>query len=452
MLHVTDAAAAKSFIKNISGSITHAAGNSKGNCLNIAFTSRGLLALGLKEHNLNTFIREFREGMVTPHRQRLLGDFDSSDPATWEWGGTKNDVVHMILMVFGVDRAGTESYYDSIKAQFSASGLKEVYKIDSQLLPGNKEHFGFRDGISQPFIKGSGHSGKESDNLNAGEFLMGYKSEYGVYPDSPLMFEPQGDMKMLHDDAAGSGHKDMGRNGTFMVIRQLKQDVKGYWTFLNEKTKNDDGSVNEKESKKLAAKMMGRWPSGAPVVKYPDHDPVEQYPDRDPEQFINDNEFFYNDTDKHGMKCPFGAHIRRLNPRDSFEENTKKESILLSNRHRMIRRARLYGEPFISSPTDFTPNGEVGMLFTCFNADISRQFEFVQYTWANYPKFKQLVNDPDPFIGVKENPAPGTHQVFTIPNQPVNKYITGMQRFVTVRGGGYFFFPSLTAINYLSTI
>jgi len=152
------------------------------------------------------------------------------------------------------------------------------------------------------------------------------------------------------------------------------------------------------------------------------------------------------------MKCPFGAHIRRLNPRDSFEENTKKDSILLSNRHRIIRRARLYGEPIVSSPTEFTPNGEVGMLFSCFNADISRQFEFIQYTWANYPKFKQLVNDPDPFIGVKENPAPGTHQVFTIPSQPVNKYVTGMQRFVTVRGGAYFFFPSLTSIKYLATI
>lgn len=452
MLQVTDAAAAKNFIKSIVADVTHAKSSGNNKYLNMAFTSPGLMALGIKERNLTTFIREYREGMVTPHRQRLLGDFDSSDPSTWEWGGTKNDEVHMILMVFGADKVSADDYYKNLKMQFSASGLREVYKIDSQVLPGNKEHFGFRDGISQPFIKGTGYSGKESDNLNAGEFLLGYKSEYNVYPDSPLMFEPQGDMGLLHDDDAGSGKKDLGKNGTFMVMRQLKQDVKGYWTFINEKTKNEDGSVNEKESKKLAAKMMGRWPSGAPIVKYPEQDPAEQYPDRDPETFINDNDFFYNDTDRHGTKCPFGAHIRRLNPRDSFEENTKKESILLSNRHRMIRRARLYGEPFISSPTNFTPGGEVGMLFTCFNADISRQFEFVQYTWANYPKFKQLVNDPDPFIGVRENPAQGVQQVFTIPGTPVNKYITGMQRFVTVRGGAYFFFPSITAIKYLITI
>ena len=450
MLQVTDARAAKEFIKSIAGTITNAAKPGEKNCLNIAFTSPGLKVLGLKDPNIATFIREFREGMVTPHRQRLLGDFESSDPAKWIWGGPKNDAVHMILMIFGVDKATTDAHYNDLRVKFSG-GLKEVFKIDSQVLEGNKEHFGFRDGISQPFIKGSGLSGKDSDNLNAGEFLIGYKSEYNVYPDTPLMAEQQGDMSMLHDDAAGSGLKDLGRNGTFMVMRQLEQDVKGYWTFLNEQTKNEDGSVNEQESTKLGAKMMGRWPSGAPIVKYPDADPVEMYPDKDPEQFINDNDFFYNDTDRHGMKCPFGAHIRRLNPRDAFEENTKKESILLANRHRIIRRARLYGEPYIGSPRNIEPNGEMGMLFTCFNADISRQFEFIQYTWANYPKFKQLVNDPDPFIGVKETPD-GVPQVFTIPSHPANKYVIGLQRFLTVKGGAYFFFPSLTTIKYLATI
>ena len=124
----------------------------------------------------------------------------------------------------------------------------------------------------------------------------------------------------------------------------------------------------------------------------------------------------------------------------------------LTRRHRIIRRARLYGDPYEGSPTHYTPEGEVGLLFTCFNADISRQYEFIQYTWASYPKFKQLYNDPDPIIGIRENPEPGTEQNFTIPGTPVNTYITGLQRFVTVKGGAYFFFPSLTAINFLTTI
>ncbi len=452
MLQVTDAAAAKSFIKRVTDSITNAKTGVSGRGLNIAFTAPGLLALGLKESNMTTFVREFREGMVTPHRQRLLGDFDSSAPENWAWGGPKNEVVHVLLLVFAADANGLETYYNELNAMYTSSGFREAFKIDNHVLPGNKEHFGFRDGIAQPFIKGSGISGKESDNINAGEFLMGYKSEYNVYPDTPLLKEKQGDAALLADDAAGTGFKDMGHNGTYLVIRQLAQDVNAYWSFLNEKTKNEDGTVNTAESKKLAAKMMGRWPSGAPIVKFPDAAPADAHPDLDPETYINDNDFLYNDTDRTGMKCPFGAHTRRANPRDSFEENTKDKSILLSNRHRIIRRARLYGEPFVGSPTDHTPKAEVGMLFACINADISRQFEFIQYTWANYPKFKQLFNDPDPFIGVRENPTPGTEQVFTIPSRPANKYITGLQRFVTVKGGGYFFFPSLTTIKYFSTI
>ena len=452
MLQVTAKQPAKAFIKDVAASITNATATVGDTGLNIAFTHPGLRALGLNDSNLNTFVREFREGMITPHRQRLLGDFDSSDPEKWQWGGPNNDEVHVLLLIFGKDKETAIAYYNSISSKLNASGLREAFHIDGQILPDNKEHFGFRDGIAQPFIKGSGLSGKESDNLNAGEFLMGYKSEYNVYPDTPVVDNPQGLAGLLTDDAAGSGKKDLGRNGTYLVLRQLQEDVKGYWTFLNEKTKNGDGSMNTKESKKLAAKMMGRWPSGAPIVKWPDEDPVETYPNENPEKFINDNEFLYNDTDKHGMKCPFGAHARRLNPRDSFEENTEKESILLSNRHRIIRRARPYGEPLIGSPTNFTPDAEVGILFACFNADISRQFEFLQYTWANYPKFKQLFNDPDPLIGVKENPEAGTEQLFTIPSHPANKYVTGMRRFVHVRGGAYFFFPSVTVIKYLATI
>ncbi len=452
MLRVTDAAAARGFIRQLAPGITSAGSRTGDTCINIAFTSAGLRALGLKEKNLDTFVREYREGMVTPHRQRLLGDFDSSDPTRWHWGGPNNDEVHIMLLLFGKDKDTAVKYYDELRAKISGAGLSEVFFIDGQILPGNKEHFGFRDGIAQPYIKGSGFSGKESDNLSAGEFLMGYKSEYGVYPDTPLIADPQGDTAVLQEDAAGSGCKDLGRNGTYLVLRQLQEDVKGYWTFLNDKTKNEDGTVNAKESKKLAAKMMGRWPSGAPIVKWPDEDPVEKYPNEDPEKFINDNDFFYNDTDAHGMKCPYGAHARRLNPRDSFEDNTHKESILLSNRHRIIRRARPYGDPIIASPTNFTPQGEVGILFACFNADISRQFEFLQYTWANYPKFKQLFNDPDPFIGVKENVREGEEQVFTIPQKPANKYLTGMKRFVHVKGGAYFFFPSITVTKYLGTL
>lgn len=452
LLNVTNAADAKKFLSAQSEFIMSVAGFSDTRCLNIAFTAPGLSALGLNDANLQNFTREFREGMTTPHRQKLLGDFGSSAPANWIWGGPENEVVHILLMVFGATKETALGYYDELQSQYIEMGLKEVFQIDGQTLPGNKEHFGFRDGISQPVIKGSGRKNHPDNCINPGEFLMGYKNEYDVYPDTPLVTAQQGTIDFLSADAAGSSYKDLGRNGTYMVLRQLQQDVEGYWTFLNEKTKDANGNVDVKESKKLAAKMMGRWPSGAPIVKWPDEDPAEKLINEEAGSFIDDNDFNYNKEDPNGMKCPFGSHLRRTNPRDSFEDNDSKESIKLTKRHRIIRRARLYGNPFEGSPTDFKPDGEVGLMFTCFNADISRQFEFIQYTWANYPKFKQLYNDPDPIIGVREIPEADNEQVFTVPSQPVNKYITGLKSFVTVRGGSYFFFPSVSVIKYLSTI
>lgn len=442
VLRVSDPVAARKFLQDQAGEVTNVTHHAKTTCLNIAFTCAGLSALGLKNANLAFFTREFREGITSEHRQRLLGDMGDSAPEAWCWGGTNNQPVHMLLMVFGKDEPTALSYYEKLRAEF-ASGFDKLLELDGLTLPHNREHFGFRDGISQPIIKGSGRKGPENDFINAGEFLMGYKNEYDVYPDTPLLGEDQGDSFILPFDVAGTGKKDLGRNGSYMVMRQMQQDVKGYWEFMNEKTKNEDGSVNELESVKLASKMMGRWPSGAPVVKFPD---------RDPGGDSNDDYFTYSDLDKEGMKCPFGSHLRRTNPRDTFEDNGPKESLRLTKRHRIMRRARLYGEPCMGSPLDCSPKGEVGMIFTCFNTDISRQFEFIQYTWANYPKFMQLYNDPDPVCGVKHDPGPGVEQNFTIQAEPVNKYVTGLKRFVTVRGGAYFFFPSVTTIRYLGTL
>ncbi len=141
--------------------------------------------------------------------------------------------------------------------------------------------------------------------------MLGYRNEYNVHPDTPLIKHEQGNMSMLPKDPDGSDQKDLGRNGTYFVLRQLQENVDGFWNFLNEKSKNEDGSLDPEESTKLAAKMMGRWPSGAPLVKFPD---------KDPGGLSNDNDFVYTETDELGLKCPFGSHTRRTNPRDNFEE------------------------------------------------------------------------------------------------------------------------------------
>ena len=448
LLKVEDTASAKIWLRQITPTLTVAtAPASKEDlpetALNIAFTSPGLIALGLSQENLSAFSAEFREGMVTDHRRRLLNDFDSSAPEKWEWGAPTNATVHAILLIFGKDEQTCVSYHESLRDQFSLNGFSEIKCLDGTLGKDNKERFGFRDNISQPLIKGSGRGGPEWNMINPGEFILGYRNEYNVYPDSPLIKKEQGEMGLLMTDAAGSGSKDLGKNSSYLVIRQMAQDVNAFWTFMNEKTKNEDGSLNEAESTKLASKMFGRWPSGATLT---------QFPDSDPGGLSDTNDFGYATHDKDGLKCPFGSHVRRCNPRDSFEDANKKKSIKLSNRHRIIRRARMYGEPFIGSAVNLNPAGEVGLFFNCFNADISRQFELIYHTWGNSTKVKKLYNDPDPIISVRENPEHGQPQNFTIQGCPVNKTITDLKRFVTIKGGGYFFFPSVTAVRYISSL
>ena len=441
LLQVINTANAKKFIANMAGAVTPIEAGLRDTRLHFGFTSSGLKAIGLTEKNLNSFTREFREGMVTPHRQRLLADFDNSDPDRWQWGGPHNDRVDIIFMVFGKDATTADNYFDSLSEKIG-SAFKIVHVLKGNSLPNNREPFGFRDGISQPAIIGSGITSGNNNDIKAGEFLMGYRNEYDIYPDTALLHEPQGDASLLKDDEGSSGLKDIGRNGTYFVLRQLEQNVDGFWNFLKEKTK-DSGVDNKEESIKLAAKMMGRWPSGAALVNHPDKDPGGDN---------TDNDFNYSKDDELGHKCPIGAHIRRVNPRDHFEETGPAGSLKLTRRHRLIRRIRSYGEPFVSSPDNHKPTGEIGLLFGCFNADISRQFEFIQYTWANYPKFKRLYADPDPFVGVRDNPLPGQEQNFTIPTETVNKTITGLQNFVNVKGGAYFFFPSISALKFLGTI
>ena len=442
LLQVTNADAAKKFLASVADEITSITAPEKETKLNLGFTSTGLQALGLKEKNLHSFSREFREGMVTDHRSRLLGDYDSSDPSNWLWGGPGNERIDIILMVFGKNETIADTCYNELKTKFS-SGFKEVHLLKGSPLPNDREHFGFKDGISQPVIKGTNVAGLKQDNIEAGEFVLGYKNEYGIYPDSPLLKEDQGNSNLLKEDAEYKELKDMGRNGTYFVLRQLKEDVNGFWNSLNERTKNPDGTLNPDESTFLAAKMMGRWPGGTPLVK--EHE-------KDPGTDSNDNNFSYIKEDRHGLKCPFGAHIRRTNPRDHFEESPTGVSKKLTRRHRIMRRIRSYGEDFIGSATHHTPSEEVGLLFGCFNANISKQFEFIQYSWANYPKFKQLYADPDPFIGVRENPKQGEEQNFTIPQQTTNRIITDLKSFVFVKGGAYFFFPSVSVVKFLSTI
>ena len=447
LLTVKDAQRAKVWINKIADQLTDARILNKDELpersLNIAFTNHGLTALGLSEENLETFSPPFSEGMVTPHRKRLLGDIDSSAPENWEWGGPNTPKVEIILLVFGKDKQTGLTYFEELKREFEMHGLEVMRNLDGVTLEDNKEHFGFRDGIAQPIINGTGRTGPDYNCVNAGEFILGHKNNYEVFPDSPAILEEQGNLNLLPPSPTKPDGWDIGKNGTYLIIRQMEQDVQGFWEFMNNHTRKEDGSVDSLASTKMAAKFFGRWPSGAPLSKFPE---------KDPGGASDDNDFLYAKDDPTGSKCPFGSHLRRMNPRDTHEKDKPRKSIILSNRHRLIRRARLYGDPIIGSPTNYIPDGDVGLYFTCFSGDISRQFEFLNYTWSNYPKVKQLYSDPDPIIGVVENPEKGVVQQFTIQGEPFNKTITDLKRFVTIKGGAYFFFPSLTSVRYIASL
>ncbi len=416
--------------------------------LNIAFTYTGLQAMGLSKENADNFPIPFQVGMTDNVRQRMLGDWGESDPENWFVGGKNGDEIHAMVVMYANTEAEIENFREEIRKHLSThksgkNAIKIVYEIGGYRREDGKENFGFHDSISNPVIKGSGRTGPDNDIIASGEFVLGYLNEHEQYPYSPLITDSQGNLNLLPPDANDSGHKDLGRNGTFIAFRQIQQHVDKFWAFMESKTNKPNGETDPHAAVKLASKIIGRWPGGAPLVKHPDQDPGVQ---------STDNDFGYAKEDPFGMKCPLGSHLRRNNPRDSFRDQNPKQSLKVTKRHRLIRRGRLY-------QTGTKGNEEYGLLFMGLNADIAQQFEFIQHVWANnlQPNKKTLYNDPDPVIGVPDPADPiqqqGDHNFrFAMQGDPACHYIEGLQRFVTIRGGAYLFLPSLSALRYLTTL
>jgi Dyp-type peroxidase family len=421
ILDVVNASLAKAWLAQISLEVSDGNHSATTTCLNVAFSYPGLRALGLRDANLRQFAREFREGLTNAHRQRLLGDEGEDSPANWRWGGTSGEAraenVHILLMVFAATENTLTDYWAQLEPVVLNHGLSVIAKLDGALSPENKEAFGFRDGISQPQIAGNHPDTNPADTVAAGEFLLGYKNEYGVYPESPTIpaAAQQGDVSLL--PTVGPDQKDLGRNGSYLVFRQMQQHVDRFWDFMRANTSSEEEKI------KLASKMVGRWPGGAPLVLFPEADPGDGHTESD---------FGYAALDTDGLRCPIGAHIRRTNPRDVFEENGPSKSLSLTKKHRIIRRGRGYKLSLPATPGQ-PAQEEVGLNFMCFNADISHQFEFIQHTWANFPRFDRLHNDPDPIVGVVGNPPEGLVQDFTVQQCPVNHHVHHLKRFVTIR-------------------
>lgn len=380
--------------------------------LNMAFTFHGLRMLGVDESAMSSFPMEFEDGMTSPHKQQLLGDTGKSDPAHWRWGGTAGKRVDVLLMLYANDDNTLASFSDQMLAEAQSHGLDLIQQLHSTPLPEQKVHFGFHDGISQPTIEGLDRRDVPANTIAAGEFILGYPNEYDQY--------------------SGLQIGDLAKNGSYLVFRQIEQNVDLFWKTMASLTHTSQEMIA------LASKMFGRWPGGAPLVLSPA---------QDDETMAYANDFTYRTQDPDGLKCPFSAHIRRTNPRDSVD-TSKAKAVQITKRHRILRRGRPYGNPSTLSMKreDMlidNHSGERGLYFICINADISRQFEFIQSVWVNDPKLNGRFDERDPIVGNDSGSM-------SVQQEGLRIRYAALPNFVTIIGGAYFFLPGIRALLSLT--
>jgi Dyp-type peroxidase family len=371
----------------------------------VALSFQGLQALGVPEESLATFPPEFRQGMAA--RAAELGDVGESAPRSWEEPLGSGDL-HLMLAPFAPDAARLEGVVllarDALR---DLPGVDLIWQQDVSAAPDQREPFGFKEGISQPAIEGTGIPGTNPREapLKAGEFVLGYEDETGSQPPMP---QPEA----------------LGRNGSYVAFRKLHTRVAAFRKYIHER------AADRAEEDLLAAKFVGRWPSGAPLALAPDEDDPEL--GADPKR---NNAFTYGD-DPHGLKCPVGAHARRVNARDSVVTGVVRL-------HRVIRRGTNYGPPLPAGVLE-DDGADRGLMFAFVGAHLARQFEFVQTQWVNDGRFIGAPAEKDPLVGANDNGQ------FTVPRQPIRRRFQGLPAFVVNRGGEYCFMPGLRALRWLA--
>ncbi|MFA5924988.1 MAG: hypothetical protein WC856_27520 [Methylococcaceae bacterium] len=449
--------------------------------VNIAFTYQGMKQLGIPRSSLVGFSPEFVSGMK--ERKDILGDDGASSPEHWDpiWQENRKKRekdVHIFISLnaqYSKDTDLLEESYDwllSVVRQYQEGvvvlgghrgddGTLLDYQdakivLDENGLPTAKEHFGYTDGISDPVFEGVPYDaervngrGKQMEDgswapLATGEFLLGHIDEAKEYPPAP-------DPILLS------------RNGTYMVYRKLHENVATFESYLDEHGKKFAGG-----KELLAAKFVGRWrDNGAPLTEAPDAASKAEFDekfaaadDKGKDDLLSN---FTYDDDMSGAKCPFSSHIRRINPRASLEmisdpdkagalkvsKNAFDTPGALSNRRRLLRRGLPYGQ--VKDRT--SDEGNHGIIIMMVNADINRQFEFVQQQWINYGNDFRAGSDKEIILGNhsanEKFPSKAVLQVD--PDSDEAPYILPkIPRFVETRGGDYFFIPSMTALRMIA--
>jgi Dyp-type peroxidase family len=495
-LRVLDGEAGREFISRLMPLVTTSApwverGRGKevtppGVTTNVAFTFQGLARLGVPQASLQSFPEEFAMGMRA--RREILGDDGPSAPEYWDPIWNEREPVHIFVAITAASPELITERYVRITGILAELGrgveLSSGHRADE---PGNvlpyqdasalyeggvptaKEHFGFTDGISDPFYKGAEtHSsnviggGKVTgqdvetaagwEPLETGEFLLGQRDEAFELPPAPIP-------------------RPLADNGTFLVYRKLHENVGSFDRYLDSVGAEFPGG---KEA--LAAKFAGRWRNGAPVTTFRSEHEANQFAAQwaaaklavaqaknaveraaAKQRFSELNTKFvafdYR-KDPTGSGCPMGSHARRVHPRAALEYGVSgafERPDALANRRRIIRRGLPYGD----SARARDDRGNHGIIFMAIGASIRRQFEFVQQQWINYGNDFRLANDKDPLLGNHGTLANGTGDgrmvIETDAGDPRPPFFCAkLPRFVETRGGDYFFVPSITALRMIA--
>ncbi len=417
-----------------------------------ALGARALVKLNLPESCVREFPAAYLAGMASPARARILGDVGDNAPGHWRWGRETPDVA---LLVYGTSTEAVARLRERITREAAQHGHVALHHIDFKEVPEDRkarEPFGFVDGVSQPVIRGTARARQRPDALHAveaGEFLLGYPDNRGNHPPGPRLsplLDPDHRLPIAATSADFAANivdqpREVGRNGTFLVIRQLEQNVAAFNAYCEQEAarlKDRLAQPYEVTADFIAAKLIGRWQDGSSLARFPYRSRTDEVKARSTshaQSTAGDNDFLLGREDPEALRCPFGAHIRRANPRDSFDPGSQ-EQLAISNRHRMLRVGRQY-----------QPQGgrDPGLLFMCLNGDIERQFEFIQQTWLANSSFHGLTAEQDPIIG-----DGAIASGFIIPSRDGLVRLKPPPRWVTTLGGGYFFVPGKRLLAFLA--
>jgi Dyp-type peroxidase family len=414
LFRVDDTESGRKFLRRLTPHVDSAAGwwSAADPWLAVGITYAGFQALGVPQDSLQSFPESFRDGMAA--RARQLGDEGVNDPKHWDLPYGKGEL-HIGVSAFSDSEANRRRILGIARKQFEGfSGVSILAMQDFGAQPGDLNPLGYKDGIDQPAVEGSGVEPLPGQGrpIKAGEFILGYPGESGV----PLPM-PQPDI--------------LGRNGTYLGFRKYQSRVGAFNRFLRAHGNTDE------ERELLAAKLVGRWRSGAPLTLAPDVD--DPALGADPKR---NNDFNYA-NDQRGRQAPFGCHMRRMNPRD-----TELSRLTDVNLHRIIRRGTTYGPPYdpnaLSQEDDEIPRGAI---FQFISAKAMATIEFLQQEWINDGNFIGAGDERDPIIGLQPDGA-----TYTIPKEPVRRRVHGIETFNVLRGGEYFFVPSLSALRWLGNL